>query len=86
MSSYEVVSFYVNRIKEVNPVINAVVDDRFPEALEEAEKVDEFLQNTKLSEAEIEKVKPLLGVPITIKESCSVAGATPLSETLLSYN
>lgn len=76
MSSYDVVLFYINRIKEVNPILNAVVEDRFAKALEEARSVDEFLQTTKLSEGELEKTRPLLGVPITIKESCSLAGRT----------
>lgn len=74
LTSHEVVSFYISRIKSVNPVLNAVVEDRFSEALEEAKKVDEYLQNTKLSVAELARTKPLLGVPITVKESCSLAG------------
>lgn len=68
------VQYYINRIKEVNPVLNAVVEERFAQALQAARKTDEFLQNTKLSETELEKTKPLLGVPVTIKESCSVTG------------
>lgn len=79
------VQFYINRIKEVNPVINALVDDRFPQALEEAKQVDEFLKNTKLSEAELEKSKPLLGVPVTIKESCSLAGIEVFQNLITDY-
>lgn len=70
------VQFYINRIKEVNPIVNAVVDERFSQALDDAKKIDEFLQNTKLSELDLEKSKPLLGVPVTIKESCSLTGKT----------
>lgn len=34
---------YINRIKEVNPLINAVVNAMFEEALEAASKIDQFL-------------------------------------------
>ncbi|XP_060526924.1 fatty-acid amide hydrolase 2-A-like [Cylas formicarius] len=74
MSSEEICEAYIGRIKEVNPIINAVVEDRFEEAMKDAKAVDEYLKTTSLSELEIEKIKPLLGVPMTIKESCSVEG------------
>ncbi|XP_060526935.1 uncharacterized protein LOC132702366 [Cylas formicarius] len=74
MSSEEICEAYIRRIKEVNPIINAVVEDRFEEAMKDAKAVDEYLKATSLSELEIEKIKPLLGVPMTIKESCSVEG------------
>lgn len=87
ISSYEVVLFYINRIKEVNPILNAIADEQFSQALEDAKKVDEFLQSTKLSETELEKSKPLLGVPVTIKESCSLAGMQVLlMQSSLFYN
>ncbi|XP_060526675.1 fatty-acid amide hydrolase 2-B-like isoform X2 [Cylas formicarius] len=74
ISSEELCKAYIRRIKEVNPIINAIVEDRFEEAIKDAKAVDEYLKTTSLSELEIEKIKPLLGVPMTIKESCSVKG------------
>lgn len=60
----------------MNPLLNAVVEDRFNDAIEESKNIDKFLDGIK-DEAELEKLekdKPLLGVPITVKESCSVSG------------
>ncbi|KAI4457697.1 fatty-acid amide hydrolase [Holotrichia oblita] len=72
ISSEEVVLAYIKRIKEVNPIINAVVEDRFTEALAEAKKVDEYLNRYNAANLDLENVKPLLGVPITVKESIAV--------------
>ncbi|KAJ8921403.1 hypothetical protein NQ315_003019 [Exocentrus adspersus] len=74
LSSEEICQVYIDRIKQVNPVINAVVEDRFQEALKEARNVDDYLTKCSLSEEELERIKPLLGVPVTIKESCSLQG------------
>lgn len=67
-----VVQAYIKRIEEVNPLINAVIENRFQEALKEAEKVNEILEN--FTEQELETKYPLLGVPITIKGSIAVKG------------
>ncbi|KAF5299241.1 hypothetical protein FQA39_LY02414 [Lamprigera yunnana] len=72
--SKDVVQIYINRIKEVNEVLNAVVEDRFSAALIDAENADRLLESSKLSEEEVEREQPLLGVPVTIKESCGLAG------------
>ncbi|NXT25908.1 FAAH2 hydrolase, partial [Syrrhaptes paradoxus] len=68
----EVVEAYVERIKEVNPLINAVVKDRFEEALQEARQVDRLLAEGPGDEY-LEQF-PLLGVPITVKEAFSLHG------------
>ncbi|WP_164669355.1 amidase [Virgibacillus doumboii] len=64
MTSYDAVSAYIDQIKKVNPVINAMVEDRFTEALEEAREKD----NRKT------KKGTLYGVPISVKEAFHVAG------------
>lgn len=64
---------YVRRCKEVNPSINAIVEDRFDVAIQEAREIDSFLQTT-IDEAKIANEKPLLGLPVTIKESIAVQG------------
>ncbi|XP_066146878.1 fatty-acid amide hydrolase 2-B-like [Euwallacea fornicatus] len=74
LSSIQICEAYIQRIKEVNPILNAVVEERFKEALHDANLVDEYLKTTSLNSRELSKIKPLLGVPITIKESCSVKG------------
>lgn len=67
---------YIERIKEVNVYLNAVVDERFSAALEDAKIIDMQIADARLDGTLDELVtnKPLLGVPFTVKESCSVAG------------
>ena len=65
----------IERIKEVNSLINAVVDERYEEALEEARRCDRILST--LSEPALEQIsvdQPLLGVPFSTKEGVKVAG------------
>ncbi|XP_052528955.1 fatty-acid amide hydrolase 2 [Tympanuchus pallidicinctus] len=68
----EVVEAYVERIREVNPLINAVVKDRFEEALQEARQVDQLLAEGRTDDS-LEKY-PFLGVPFTVKEAFSLHG------------
>nr|XP_042907650.1 fatty-acid amide hydrolase 2-A isoform X1 [Parasteatoda tepidariorum]XP_042907651.1 fatty-acid amide hydrolase 2-A isoform X2 [Parasteatoda tepidariorum] len=74
----DVMRAYINRIRLVEPYINAVVDERYDEALEDARRVDRFLESGEKTVAEIERDEPLLGVPFTCKESIGVKG---LSQT-----
>lgn len=70
---YQVVNAYINRIIETNPVLNAVIDGPFMEALDEAQAIDERIFNGLISEEEFSD-KPFLGVPFTTKDSTAVAG------------
>ncbi|XP_029052215.1 fatty-acid amide hydrolase 2-A-like isoform X1 [Osmia bicornis bicornis] len=74
ISSEEVVRAYVKRCKDVNPILNAIVVSRFDAAIQEARKVDEFLLSSRKSEEELAREMPLLGVPMTVKESIAVQG------------
>lgn len=76
MTSVEVLETFVARIKEVNPILNCVVDERFSEALEDARKVDEFIQSGVKSLQDIEKDTPFLGVPFSTKDCLQVTGKT----------
>lgn len=62
---------YIARVKVVNPLLNAVVEDRFEDALVEARAVDRALEVRGVEAAE---GRPLLGVPFTVKESIAVKG------------
>ncbi|KAJ8916868.1 hypothetical protein NQ315_005875 [Exocentrus adspersus] len=73
LTSQEVVQAFINRIREVNPILNAVVDDRFEEALEEAREIDKDIQTGHILDMDY-KEKPFLGVPFTTKESTAVKG------------
>lgn len=75
VSSEQVVLAYIERIKEVNPIINAVVEDRFEAAIEDARRADRMVEST--SEFQLITNYPILGVPFTVKESCSLKGKYP---------
>ncbi|XP_020288043.1 fatty-acid amide hydrolase 2-like isoform X2 [Pseudomyrmex gracilis] len=82
ITSYEVVNEYIERIKEVNSSLNAVVDNRFENAIIEAKKCDEQLRSGKLDLEKLKKEKPLYGVPCTMKESIGVKGCSHTGCTL----
>lgn len=60
VTSEEVVRAYADRIRAVNPVVNAVVDSRLDEAVEEAKRIDEDIRSGKIGEGDFEK-RPFLG-------------------------
>ncbi|KRT83732.1 amidase, partial [Oryctes borbonicus] len=60
--------------KTADKILNAVVEDRYLQAVEDAKKYDQLLDQPDTDLDEIARTKPLLGVPVTIKESCSVKG------------
>ncbi len=69
ITSYELVKLYIDKVKTVNPALNAVVKDRFEEAMAEAKRADALTQTS------IPDALPLLhGVPCTIKEAFAVTG------------
>ncbi|KAJ6663255.1 hypothetical protein lerEdw1_010391 [Lerista edwardsae] len=70
----DVVEAYIGRIKEVNPLVNAVVKDRFEEALQEARQVDQLLSEGHDDEESLQKKFPFLGVPVTVKEAFALHG------------
>jgi len=69
VSSVDVVRIHIEQIKRVNPVINAVVKERFEEALNEAKELDQKLR----SNAD-EDNRVFAGVPCTIKECFAFKG------------
>lgn len=68
VTATSVVQAYIDRIKEVQPILNCVCEDRFDEALKEARKCDDLLAspNAPSSQVLAEK-KPFFGVPFTTK-------------------
>jgi fatty acid amide hydrolase 2 len=69
ISSRDVVDAHIFRIKRMNPIINAVVQDRFDDARKEADLADQ-----KIAQGNIDDNQPFLGVPCTIKESFCLTG------------
>ncbi|XP_077508029.1 fatty-acid amide hydrolase 2-A-like [Amblyomma americanum] len=72
VSSEAVIRAYWRRIRDVEPLVNAVVDERFDAALKEARAADELVQRS--SPQELERTKQLLGVPFVTKCSVMVQG------------
>lgn len=71
------VQAYIDRINSVNPSLNCVVQERFEQALQEARLVDVQLSSSEKTEEQLRVQTPLLGVPISIKESIAVQGMDP---------
>lgn len=67
LSPAAAVDAYIQRIREMNPGLNAVVGERFQEAREEARAAATGLAGG-------DPVGPLHGVPFTVKEMINVAG------------
>lgn len=67
-TSFDVVTEYINNIKNNNYKYNAIIWLREKEALEEAKKADEMVMKG-------DTFKTLLGVPVTIKEHFWVTGS-----------
>ena len=68
---------FIERIYQVNPLLNAVVGDRFEEAIAEARYIDKVLDSDAPESDERKSFllgKPLLGVPVTVKESLACKG------------
>ncbi|XP_057711538.1 fatty-acid amide hydrolase 2-B [Corythoichthys intestinalis] len=74
VSSVEVVQAYIDRIQQVNPLVNAVVKDRFSAALQEAAQVDKLIEEEPGGEEVLADRLPLLGVPLSVKESFGLQG------------
>jgi Asp-tRNA(Asn)/Glu-tRNA(Gln) amidotransferase A subunit family amidase len=72
LSSEQVVTTFIKRIKAVNKSLNAVVEHRFTAAIEDAKKADKIITET--SKIYVIENYPLLGVPFTVKESIEVKG------------
>ena len=67
VSSREVTQYFIDRIEEVNPKINAVVLEFYDEALAKADEADKLLSEGK-------SLGKLHGLPFTIKECFDYLG------------
>ena len=63
LSPVDAVEAHIRRIEEVNPLINAVVENCFDQARSEAKDAEERLAQSR------DDLPPLFGVPCTIKET-----------------
>lgn len=74
LKSVDVVEAFISRIKDVNPVLNCVVDNCFDAALTEARAADKLIASGEKPEQQLENDTPFLGVPFTTKDAISVKG------------
>lgn len=75
ITSEEVVESFITRIKALNPIINAVVEKRFEQALKEAREIDRKLADARNDEGDKSIMKlSLVGVPVSVKETIAVDG------------
>ncbi|CAF0935190.1 unnamed protein product [Brachionus calyciflorus] len=76
ITSEQLVRIFIKRIKEIQPLVNAMAEDRFEQAIEEAKEIDRVLSKQNIPENYSETNAPLLGVPYTCKESIWVKDMT----------
>ena len=69
VTSTQAVQVHINRLKQVNPRLNAMVENRFAQALKQAAAADRHLAT-----ADVAALPPLFGVPCSIKECFAVDG------------
>ena len=67
------VTAFIQRIKDVNGILNCVVDERFGEAIAEAKQIDQLLKTlTGEKKKQLFQQQPFLGVPFTTKDCFAV--------------
>lgn len=69
VTSRQVVEVHIDRIRKVNPTINAMVKDRFDDALREASIADE-----RTASVHRDDLPPFHGIPFTTKDAQACAG------------
>uniref|UniRef100_A0A7E4UL23 Amidase domain-containing protein n=1 Tax=Panagrellus redivivus TaxID=6233 RepID=A0A7E4UL23_PANRE len=77
VQSVHFVQAYIDRMNEVDGVINAVVEDNFDNAIVKAREVDAYISGLDKTSDEFKNLattKPFLGVPFTTKDSVQVTG------------
>ncbi|GFR13497.1 fatty-acid amide hydrolase 2 [Trichonephila clavata] len=70
----DVIEAYIERISVVDPYINATVEQSIDVALREAREVDLLVASGKYTKEHLAAVKPLLGVPFSVKLLLNVKG------------
>ncbi|CAL4077129.1 unnamed protein product, partial [Meganyctiphanes norvegica] len=77
LTSVQVVKAFIARIQEINPILNCMVDERFTEALKEAEAADQLIKMSSIET--LAQTKPFLGVPFSTKDILAVKGLKHVS-------
>ncbi|XP_050667583.1 fatty-acid amide hydrolase 2-B-like isoform X2 [Leptidea sinapis] len=85
ITSEEVVRAYIERCQEVNPYLNAIVEPRYEVAIKEAKCIDKMISSNDRTAEQLAAEFPLLGLPMTVKESIAVEGMSNDSGTVFPY-
>lgn len=86
VKAVDVMQAYIDRAKEINPIVNAIIAERYNEALKEAQKVDDILDR-KEGQGKYSAVNaPFLGVPFSVKEAFGVKGMPHASGLVIRKN
>lgn len=82
IKSVDLLKKFITRLDKINPILNCLVEERFDAALKEAAEADELIASGSMTEAQLAKEKPLLGVPFTTKDCIMVKGKFNSKTTL----
>ncbi|XP_055372432.1 fatty-acid amide hydrolase 2-like [Condylostylus longicornis] len=72
LKSVDLVKYYISRIRDINPILNCMVENRFEDAISDAYLVDTLIESKKFTKDELAEQKPLLGIPFTTKDSIQI--------------
>lgn len=73
MSCVTVVTAFIDRCREVNDITNSIVEERYNDAIKEAQHYDDVLASG-IDVTTLKKTKPFMGIPFTTKESNEAKG------------
>ncbi len=73
LTSVRVTQLHLEQMQRVNPMLNAIVVDRYAKARVQAQEADARITQAH-RDGTVDQLPPLLGVPCTIKESFAVSG------------
>lgn len=76
LKSEDLVKSFVARITQVNGILNAVVDERYAAALEEARAADKLIESGEWTSENLQRARPFHGIPFTTKDSTAIKGWT----------
>ena len=82
LSPLDLIDAHIERIQLINPAINALVQERFEHARQEAIQAEVRLTNAPLDAP----LPPLLGVPFTVQELIGVAGMPQTCGSVYRWN
>lgn len=74
LKAADVMEKFISRVKQLHGDLNTVIAERFSDAMNEAQTLDGELDQNAGDEKFSEKNKPLLGVPLSVKEAFAVTG------------